>query len=224
MPRINRVDVGNLVYHVINRSNARMKIFRTPKDYQAFENVLQEAKEKFNMRILGYCIMPNHWHLALYPRKDGDLSDFMRWLSMTHTQRWHVAHKTVGSGHLYQGRYKSFIVEKNDYFYILLRYIERNSLRANLVTKAEDWQWSSLWRRAKGTQEQKELLSDWPVDRIDNYLKFVNTPQTEDEIEALKYSVDKGKPLGSDKWIERIINRFNLGATIRRRGRPKKGS
>ena len=63
MPRINRVDVGNLVYHVINRSNARMKIFRTPKDYQAFENVLQEAKEKFNMRILGYCIMPNHWHL-----------------------------------------------------------------------------------------------------------------------------------------------------------------
>lgn len=224
MPRINRVDIGNLVYHVINRSNARMRIFRTKNDYLAFEKALEEANEKFNMRILGYCVMPNHWHLVLYPKHDGDLSDFMRWLSMTHTQRWHVAHNTTGSGHLYQGRYKSFVVEKNEYFYILLRYVERNPLRANLVEKAEDWRWSSLWCRLYGDEKQKKLLSEWPVDTLNDYLKFVNTAQTEKEVEALRCSVNKGKPFGSDKWIDRIIDRFNLGATLRGKGRPKKGS
>lgn len=91
---MNRVDVADLDYHAINRANARMQIFDNEEDYQLFENVLEEAKEKFDMRILAYCIMPNHWHLVLNPKKDGDLQKFMGWLSMTHTQRWHSQHRT----------------------------------------------------------------------------------------------------------------------------------
>lgn len=224
MPRPHRIDVGNVVYHVINRANARMRIFNTDEDYQLFEEVLEEAEEKFSMRILAYCIMPNHWHLVLYPATDGELQIFMRWLSMTHTQRWHSQHKTIGSGHLYQGRYKSFLVQTNEYLLQLFRYVERNALRAKLVKKAEQWRWSSLHRREKGSAEEKKLLSHWPIDVPHNYLDLVNMPQTGAELESLRYCVNKGKPFGKESWAERMIDRFNLASTLRNPGRPKKGS
>jgi len=191
MPRIDRIDVGDVVYHIINRANARMKIFDTDEDYLLFEKVLEEAKEKFDMRVLAYCIMPNHWHLVLYPKKDGDLQKFMGWLSMTHTQRWHAHHKTTGSGHLYQGRYKSFLVQTNQYLLQLFRYVERNALRAHLVKRAEDWKWTSLYRREQGSEEQKKLLSKWPIDIPKDYLGLVNEPHTNTEIESLRYCINR---------------------------------
>ncbi len=224
MPRINRIDVGNVIYHVINRANAGVQIFDTSADYLLFENVLEEAKEKFNMRILSYEIMPSHFHLVLYPKQDGDLQKFMGWLSMTHTQRWHSEHKTIGKGHLYQGRYKSFLIQTNNYLLQLFRYVERNALRAKLVKKAEDWRWSSLYRREKGSIEQKKLLSKWPIDMPNDYIKLVNEPQTNTEVESLRYSVNKGKPYGSDDWTNKMIGKFGLKATLRNPGRPKKGS
>ncbi len=87
MGRIPRVDVGNIIYHVINRANARLPLFENDDDYELFEEILTQAKEKFDIRILSYCIMPNHWHLVLYPKNDGDVSMFMQWLTLTHTQR-----------------------------------------------------------------------------------------------------------------------------------------
>jgi putative transposase len=117
MPRQNRVAVGETIYHVINRSNGRVNIFNTDNDYRHFETLLEEGKELIGMRILSYCIMPNHWHLIVSPVDDGDLSKFVGWLTMTHTQRWHVAHRTIGSGHLYQGRYKSFLVNQTNISY-----------------------------------------------------------------------------------------------------------
>ena len=224
MPRINRIDVRDVIYHVINRANARMQIFNKDEDYILFEKVIEEAKEKFDMRILSYEIMPNHWHFILYPKKDGDLQKFMGWVSMTHTQRWHSRHKTIGSGHLYQGRYKSFPIERNRYLLQLFRYVERNALRAKLVKKAEDWKWSSLYRREKGNINQKKLLSKWPIDMPDDYIKLVNEVQTNKEIESLRYSVNKGKPYGSDNWTNKMIDKFNLKATLRNPGRPIKGS
>ena len=224
MPRTTRVDVRDVVYHVINRANARMKIFDTDEDYLFFEKVLEEGREKFNMRILAYCIMPNHWHLILYPKKDGDLQKFMGWLSMTHTQRWHAHHKTTGSGHLYQGRYKSFLVQSNQYLLQLFRYVERNALRANFVKKAEDWEWSSLYVREKGNEEQKKLLSKWPINIPTNYLNLVNEPHSNSELESLRYCINKGKPYGSEEWTNKMIDAYKLESTLRGRGRPKKGS
>jgi len=224
MPRINRIDVGDVVYHVINRANARMQIFDSDEDYILFQKALEQAKEKYNMRILSYCIMPNHWHLVLYPRQDGDLQKFMGWLSMAHTQRWHAQHKTIGHGHLYQGRYKSFPIQTNEYLLQLFRYVERNAKRAKLVKKAENWKWSSLYVRERGNNDQKKILSKLLIDMPRNYVSLVNEPQTNAELESLRYSVNKGKPYGKEGWINRMIDRFKLTSTLRNPGRPKKGS
>ena len=150
MPRINRVDVGGEIYHVLNRANARVQIFDNNQDYQQFEEILEQAVEKFGVRLLAYCIMPNHWHLVLYPKNDGDMQQFMSWLTNTHTRRWHVVKETVGQGHLYQGRYKSFIIEKDQHLLTVLRYVERNAKRAKLVKRAEQWQWSSVCAEKRG--------------------------------------------------------------------------
>ena len=111
MPRQLRKAKGGVVYHVLNRANGRLKIFKTDSDFAAFERILAEGAERVPMRICGYCLMSNHWHLVLWPHQDGDLSAFMKWITGTHSHRWHVAHRTVGIGHLYQGRYKSFPVQ-----------------------------------------------------------------------------------------------------------------
>src|SRR3989344_6808454 len=162
MGRAYRVDVGDTVYHVLNRANFRSTLFNRDKQYQRFLDILKEALVLVPMRILSYCLMPNHWHLVLYPKGDGDLSKFMHWVTLTHTQRYHAKTKTVGYGHIYKGRYKSIPVQHNEYFLTLVRYVERNAKRAALVRNAEDWKWSSIHVRLKGGDTQKKLLSQWP--------------------------------------------------------------
>ncbi len=168
--------------------------------------------------------MPNHWHLIVSPKYDGDLSKFVGWLTMTHTQRWHVAHKSIGSGHLYQGRYKSFIIQSSKYFLQVCRYVERNAVRAKLVKVAEAWRWSSVWRKEKGSLEQKKLLARWPVSTPTDYLEWVNEKDTKETIDMIRTSVQKGKPFGSSAWTAHMIDTYKLTATLRGSGRPKKGS
>jgi putative transposase len=146
MPRRARSVIGGLVYHVLNRSNGRLTLFRKPADYEAFFRVLDEARQRLPLRILAYCVMSNHWHFLVWPEHDQDkaVSEFFRWLTVTHTQRWHAHHGTSGSGHLYQGRFKSFPVQEDDHFYTVARYVERNALRAGLVKRAEDWRFGTL--------------------------------------------------------------------------------
>ena len=108
MPRRLRVASGGYAYHVLNRAVGKTRIFGKQRDFEAFEEVIREAKGRLPMRVLAWCVLSNHWHFVLWPRGDGDLSEFMRWLTVTHTQRWHAAHRTSGTGPLYQGRFKSF--------------------------------------------------------------------------------------------------------------------
>ncbi len=224
MPRTTRTDIGNNLYHVINRANARLQIFFEEKDYILFENILEEAKEKFSMRILAYCLMPNHFHLVLYPRSDGDMSKFMQWLTLTHTQRWHQINNTKGTGHLYQGRYKSFLIQGDNHLISVIRYVERNALRAKLVKKAENWSFNSLARRLSRDARKKKLLSVWPIPEPEDYLLFVNTPQSKEEEENIRISVVKGKPFGTDAWTVKMIKKFKLESTVRPPWRPKKGT
>ena len=162
MPRRARSIQGGYVYHVLNRANARAPLFFKEEDYDAFERVLEEALVRVPLRILGYCVMPNHWHRVVWPQagQDRQVSEFLRWLTVTHTRRWHAHHHTAGSGHLYQGRFKSFPVESDDHLDTVLRYVERNPVRANLVRRVEDWRWSSLARHTSGAPA-RHLLSDW---------------------------------------------------------------
>lgn len=223
MARATRTDVGGHVYHVLNRANAKTRIFESESDYQLFESILEEAKEKFGMRILAYCLMPNHWHLVLYTSQDGDLARFMSWVSNTHTQRWHASKGTTGQGHLYQGRYKSFLCQTDSHFLTLVRYVERNAKKANFVRKAELWKWSSVWRRENGTEQQKKMLSSWPVREPQQYLAILNEPQSISEEEAMGCAEQRGRPYGSLAWTAKVVQEFNLESTIRPRGRPKKG-
>ncbi len=224
MARQPRVDLSGYVYHVINRASGRVPIFKTKKDYQLFETVLVEAQKKTDMRILAYCVMPNHFHIAVYPKNDGDVQSFMCWLTKTHTQRWHVAHQTVGYGHLYQGRYKSFIVNTDAYYFSLMKYIEQNPLRAGLVARVQDWQWGSFYRRLYGSAEQKGLLCSWPMEEDADYVKEINNCFSGEVLKYLRTSVSKGSPLGGEEWKSALIESLKLGHTMRGVGRPRNGS
>ncbi len=147
MSRPLQLAEGGLVYHTLNRANARLAIFTDDGDFEAFERVLAEALTRDAMRLLAYCVMPNHFHLVVWPRRDGDLSRFMRWLTMTHTQRWHAHHHSAGSGHLYQGRFKSFPVQSDEHLLTVCRHVERNAVRAGLARRAERWRWGQPQRR-----------------------------------------------------------------------------
>src|SRR3954464_6206193 len=156
MPRRARSIVGGYAYHVLNRANGRLRLFKKDADFAAFEQVLAEALDRVPLRILGYAVMGNHWHFVVWPRQrqDRQVTDFFRWLTHTHTQRWHAHHGTSGMGHLYQGRFKSFPIAADEHLLAVLRYVERNPLRAGLVERAEEWRWGSLHRRIHGTSEE----------------------------------------------------------------------
>ena len=224
MGRALRTVAGGLVYHVLNRANARMRIFDKSKDYEAFESILADAVVRTKMRLLSYCVMPNHWHLVLWPREDGDLSAFVGWLTLTHTQRWHAHRHSEGSGHVYQGRFKSFLVESDEYLWTVCRYVERNALRAGLCERAEQWRWSSLWRRELGDGDCGKILSAWPIDVPKDWLRRVNRAESQRELDALRQCVNRGRPFGSDDWVERMTRRFSLDSVFRPRGRPRKES
>ena len=118
----NAIDGG--IYHVLNRGNCRMDIFSKPGDFQSFLKLLEEGRRHHGMRILGYCLMDNHWHLVLWPRHGRDLSRFMAWVSTTHVRRWREHRRSAGEGHLYQGRFKSFLIQDDRHFLTVLRYVE----------------------------------------------------------------------------------------------------
>jgi putative transposase len=166
--------------------------------------------------------MPNHWHMVLWPERDGDLGAFMQKLTITHARNWQVYRRRVGYGHLYQGRYKSFPIEGDEHFYHVVRYVERNALRDNLVRRAEDWKFSSLWRRAHGDARSRKLLSEWPVPRPRSWVQHVNQPQSEAELAAVRRSVERGQPYGAEAWVRTVAAQLGLESTLRPRGRPKK--
>ena len=114
-----------------------MPLFEKEQRLRGVRALLDEALEKHPTRLLAYAIMPNHWHLLLWPRQDGELTDFLRWLTHTHTMRWHAHHGTGGTGHFYQGRFKSFPIQHNEHYYTVARYVEQNALRAGLVERAK---------------------------------------------------------------------------------------
>lgn len=223
MPRRPRISTGGLIYHVLNRATGKKTLFHKDEDYLAFEKIIEEAAERVPVRIAAYCLMPNHWHLVLWPQEDGELSEFMRWLSVTHAQRHHAHYRTVGEGPLYQGRFKSFPVQEDRHFLAVARYVERNPVRAGKVRKAERWRWSSAAERPGGPPRPWLLTpAQWPVRRSSDWRQWVDEPQTRAEEEALAESVRRGRPFGDGPWTSRTARRLSLESSLRPRGRPPK--
>jgi len=220
MGRAPRADEAGGIYHALNRGNAKQPIFFKDADYEAFERIVVEGLEKFPIDLLAYQWMNNHWHMVLSPHRDGGMGAFLRWITLTHTQRFHAHHGTTGFGHVYQGRFKSFPVEDDAHFHVVCRYVERNALTANLVQRAEAYRWGSLWNWLNG--DSSIQLAAWPVRRLPKWVDRVNEALTEKERTALTRSVTRGVPFGSEQWIAETVKRCGLESTIRPKGRPKK--
>lgn len=217
MPRTARALVGNVCYHVINRGNARGEVFHKDEDFTAFLGLVEKACERLPLRVLAYCLMPNHFHLVLWPLDDGDLSRWMQWLLTSHVRRYHRHYQ--GSGHVWQGRFKAFPIQQDEHLLTVLRYVERNPVRANLVERAEQWTWSSAGTWAKS--ELPTWLHVGPVRHEGNWLKWVNRPQTAAEEAALRKCVARGSPYGGPVWQRLTARRLGLESSLRPRGRPR---
>ncbi|MDA1051865.1 MAG: transposase [Planctomycetota bacterium] len=221
MPRSPRADEAGGIYHASNRANLGAKIFCKEQDYLAFERVLGEALKLHQIELYSYQIMPTHWHLILRPLVDGEMGRFCKWVCGTHTMRYNVHYHTAGKGHLYQGRFKSFPIQDDDHFFVACRYVERNALRSNLVERAGDWRWGSLWRWLQPNEPEPKLLSPWPIPRLPNWVQRVNQALTENELKAIRVCAQRGSPMGDEAWVETIVRRLNLESTMRPRGRPR---
>jgi putative transposase len=209
---------GEFVYHVMNRAAKRTQLFRRNVDYIAIERLLVETKIATHMRVLSYCIMPNHWHLILWPTSGRQLSQFMRRLTGKHAQLWQSIHSITGSGAVYQGRYKAIPVQTGNYFYNVCRYVERNPLRAGLVGRAEEWPWSSCWRREH--DESADLLDPWPVACPDDWVATLNAGTDSDEL--VRSAVKKGTPFGEPDWVVKTAVSVGLTSHLRHAGRPRR--
>ena len=217
---IMHISPGGIVYHALNRGNERNELFHKPEDYSAFERIMIEAIDRCPIRLLAYSLTPPHWHMVLWPWEEGEMTEFLRLLTLTHSQRLHAYRHTTGWGHVYQGRFKSFPTEQDEPLLVVLRHVERNALRAKLVERAQDWRLCSLWRRLNGDEES--LLSAWPIDVPTDWVGQVNEAQSAAELEALRRSVNRGTPYGSEAWQMRTAKELRLEFTLRLRGRPRK--
>jgi putative transposase len=193
-------------------------VFHKEADYEAFVALLPAACARLPMRILGYCVMPNHFHLLLWPHNDGDLGRWMQWLLTSHVRRYHRHYG--GSGHVWQGRFKAFPIQEDEHFLTVLRYVERNPLRAKLARRAQAWAWSSLRQRLSPASDS--FLAAGPVPIPTNWDELVHEPQTEAELAALRTSVHRGTPFGGPRWTKRVACELGLEFTLRPRGRPRK--
>ena len=218
MPRTARASVADICYHVINRGNARATVFQDQADYAAFVQLMHEAAERLPMRIAGYCLMPNHFHLVLWPRGDGDLSRWMQWLMTAHVRRHHKRYRS--GGHVWQGRFKAFPIQHDEHLLTALRYVERNPVRAGFVDRAQDWPWSSLAKAGSGAGISRRA----PVRLPERWTGFVNRELTAEDLAAVRNCVDRGAPYGGERWVRRVAERLGLESSLRPRGRPSKQS
>ncbi|MFZ5833483.1 MAG: transposase [Planctomycetota bacterium] len=226
MPRPLRPIADGLVYHVINRGNNRQPVFLDDGDYLAFLKTLADLKERKQFELYGYCLMANHIHLLLRPISES-VSRIVQSLLVSHTHRYHRFHST--GGHVWQGRFKSPVIQDDEHLLTVLRYIEANPLRAQMTEHAGDYPWSSF--RAHGLGESDPLL-----DRVEGYealavqraarlrrwSAYVHKTPDDAELAAIRRSSETGLPLGDHGWVEHLGKRLRLDLTIRPRGRPRK--
>ena len=218
MPRTARTLLAGRYYHLINRGNNQAALFSTPAAYWSFLNLITRAQERTPLAILAGCVMPNHFHLVAAARAAGDVSRWMHWILTTHGQHFHVEHGT--SGRVWQGRYKAFPIQHDAHLLTVMRYVERNALRAGLAERAEQWPWGSLaWRlgRARGP-----ALADPPVPLPSDWTKHVNAPHTPTELEALRACVNRQRPYGDAAWTDDATRIQGAVPARRGRGRPRR--
>ena len=218
MPRTARAAKGGVIYHIFNRGHGRSVVFRKRKDYEMFLEILIAGRQRASIEVFGLCLMPTHWHLVVRPRRDGDLSAYLSWITNTHVKRYRVRHPHT-KGSLYQGRYKSFPVQGGRHLINLLRHIESNPRRAGLKKRVENWRWSSLGCDKKVASA---LLDPWPADRPKHWRKVVSKPLSKADQDAVVASLKRSRPLGDDLWVRMMARKTGKEQTLHPIGRPPK--
>lgn len=216
MPRLARRYQWAEFQHVVNRASVRAKLFHAPSDYDLFVALLARAVEKFELPLMAYCVMPNHWHLVVASVSVCELSRSMQWLTGVHAMRWCRDHPRRGPGPVYQDRFRSIPVQAGISLHRVLRYVERNAAAAQLTARAEDWRWSSAHQRLQNCNGPKlraiELLPP------DDWLRYLNEPTPSPDI---AYAIRRNLPLGDETWVQSRREALGLPEP-RRRGRPCK--
>jgi len=191
MPRTARKLVDGAYYHIINRGNNKNTIFRTRLDYRVFIGLLSEAKRRYPLTVFGYCLMPNHFHLIVYARDGGHVRAFIHWTMTCFAHYYHATYNT--SGHIWQGRFKNLLIEREEHLIVALRYIENNPVRAGMVRSSWDWEWSSI--RQQCQRDYSGLIDPPPFAVPADWLNLVNMPLTPKEFEAIKRRNKRDSPL-----------------------------
>jgi len=211
VPRIPRGQQGGYAYHVINRGKGRATVFHKAQDYEAFLSLLSDAKRRHRVKCFGFCLMPNHFHLVVEPAHQTALSQFMQWLLTSHVRRYHKHYG--GSGHIWQGRFESFPVQRDEHLITVLRYVLQNPIRAGLSGTAREWNWSSL--------RKPQLVDPCPVDHESQWLEQLEEPMREEQLVTVRESLNRQRPFGKTDWQSEMASMFGLGSTLRPRGRPR---
>jgi REP-associated tyrosine transposase len=206
----------------MNRGVRRLRLFDGRDDYELFVRCLLRSLDRESIRLYAYCLMPNHFHLVLGPERDGQLARFMRILTGSHSQAWHRMHQAAGGGALYRGRYRACPVQTSVHFLTVCRYVERNALRAGLVTRAEDWPWGSAARYCNNCDPVPR--STWPILQPSEWLTILNTTEPRTEVADIRRCTTRGLPLGDRDWQALAIRDLALKSKLRGRGRPRTGS
>jgi len=218
MPRVARGLVDGFVYHILNRGNGKQEVFHIDQDYKVFTHLMGEAKTRYSVKIFAYCLLPNHFHMVLMPLRAEEISKWMQWLMTSHVRRYHRHYGT--SGHVWQGRFKSFLIQEDSHLLAVLRYVEANPVRAGLVGSVKEWLWSSHKER---TGEKSRLLMDEiPVGLPEAWGRYVDEPLREKELNRLRQSVNRQSPYGALMWQMEVSKELGLESTLRPRGRPRK--
>ena len=219
MPRGKRNFIDEAYYHIINRGNGKQQIFHSTSDYRAFVSWVIQGKNKHNIHLHAFCLMPNHFHFLLQPMIGTNLSKYMHWVMDKHIHNHRRIHNTVG--HIWQGPYKDFIIQEDRHYINVLRYIEGNPVRAALAKSASDWIWSSHRERI-GFSSEGKFLNDGPLSLPNDWKTFVDSPLAANELTKIRYSVKRGAPYGNKEWQVATAERLGISNTLRPRGRPPK--
>lgn len=184
MPRPSRTCPDGVPQHIVNRGNRRSRIFLSTADYLGFLASLADAAERTTVRLVSFCLLPNHWHLVLWPWVGSEIPAYMQIAMNAHIRDLLRRHGTAGTGHFYQGRYKNSAILSAHHLLNVCRYVESNPVAAGLTDRAEEWEWSSL--RREGPAPGVNLLSPWPVPRPARWLELVNRPPHDRVLRELK--------------------------------------
>jgi len=228
MARQARLALAGYPHHLMLRGNNRGRIFEDDADHRRYRELLRDASRAYNIAIHAYALMPNHVHLLVTPRQGERLSRFMQALGRNYVGWFNQRHGRTGT--LWEGRFRSSVVEAEAWLLACIRYIELNPVRAQLAASAAEYPWSSaghhLGRGADALVTDHALywaLGNTPFEREARYRAFLEEATGAADLVRLNASLTKGRPLGGAAFVARLEEQFGVSLAPRPRGRPRKG-